>query len=151
MNIKSLPYRKEVTAYIINENKEFIVVFSSQKNRFCKTPAGGVEAGETNKQAIIREMKEELGIDIIILEESKNPYKWEQEEKRIIENKLKVRGSTGVTFIAKIDPPNQEIKIQEEEISGYKWIKKEDIDKYLLKEHQREVAKKVFEEFEKYF
>jgi len=96
-------------------------------------------------------MKEELGVDIEILAKSKINYKWEHKKERIIERNLKFKGSTGNAFIAKINPPNQEIKIQEEEISGYKWIKKEEIDNYFLIDKQKEVAKKVFDEFKEYF
>ena len=151
MNIETLPYRKEVTTYIINDNKEFIIVFSAQPGKFCKTPAGGVEDGETEKQAIIREIKEELGIDIEIIARSEINYKWEHQKERIIERQLKFRGSTGVIFITRMKPEIQTVKIQEEEISGYKWIKKEEIDKYLSTEEQKDIARKIFDEFKEWF
>jgi len=151
MDIETLPYRKEVTAYIVNNNKEFIIVFSAQPGRFCKTPAGGVKDGETEEQAIIREIKEELGIDCEIVAKSKINYKWEHQKERIIERQLKFRGSTGVIFITKMRPETQNIKIQEEEISGYRCIKKEEIDKYLSTEEQKEIARKVFDEFKDWF
>lgn len=151
MDIEKLPFRKEVTAYIVNENKEFIVVFSALANRFCKTPAGGVEENEPSEKAILREIKEELNINIEIIAKSKIKYKWEHAKERIIERNLKFRGSTGEVFLAKINPPNQKIKIQEEEISGYKWIKKEDVDKYFTTDTLKETAKKIFKEFKNYF
>jgi 8-oxo-dGTP diphosphatase len=66
MNMKTI----EVVAAVIQNNNQILCVqrgpskydYVSRKYEF---PGGKVEAGETKEQAIIREVKEELHIDII--------------------------------------------------------------------------------------
>ena len=62
-----------VGAWIVNDKGEVLLVKRSQqaKNEKGKweIPGGAVDFGETLEQAIKREMKEELGIDIEIIEQ----------------------------------------------------------------------------------
>ncbi|MGL5713583.1 MAG: NUDIX hydrolase [Cetobacterium sp.] len=61
--------RRSVSVLIPNKNGDKILVLKHNK---CKglyiLPAGTIEEGETVEQAAIREMKEELGIEIYNLE-----------------------------------------------------------------------------------
>jgi ADP-ribose pyrophosphatase len=58
-------------ALIINENKETLLVKRTTKTRneagFWSKPGGGVEFGERVENAVKREIKEELGVDIEII------------------------------------------------------------------------------------
>jgi len=150
-DIENLPFRQEVSVYVMNNNKEFIAVFSALPGRFCKAPAGGVEAGETTEEAAIREIKEELGIDIKIIAKSRDNYQWLHTKERIIEKKLNYKGSSGTTYIAKMNPSDQKITLQDEEVKGYVWLSKEDIYKFYSTSNQIETAEKLFEEFKEYF
>lgn len=51
-------------AYILIENKKILLVKAKNKNAFYM-PGGKPDKDETARQTIIREAKEELGIDII--------------------------------------------------------------------------------------
>ena len=55
--------RNAVRAIIINNNK--IGLIRSEKEGYYKFPGGGIEAGETHLEALIRETKEEAGLTII--------------------------------------------------------------------------------------
>lgn len=60
--------RKHIVALILEENGK-ILVEKRKKSKFSNPgfvvfPSGKVEKGETKEQALIREMKEELGIEI---------------------------------------------------------------------------------------
>lgn len=54
--------RPSARAAIIQDGK--IAVIYSRKNKFYKIPGGGVEAGEDNISAMIREVKEEVGLTV---------------------------------------------------------------------------------------
>jgi len=57
-------YRKGVSAIIINKKNEFLLVnLKSFEDKYFAIPGGGVEREETLKDAVYREIKEELNIE----------------------------------------------------------------------------------------
>ncbi|MDD3178148.1 MAG: NUDIX hydrolase [Candidatus ainarchaeum sp.] len=147
-------YRKGTSAFILNDKKEFILVLGNTKHTYWKIPAGGIERNETDIEALHREVKEELGIEINILEKSKYIEKFDWSEK-VRQKKLKTKGyyfegQERSVFITKIKK-NQTFKLQEEEISDYKWVNKDNYKKYISLNHQLEFMEKVINEFLEYF
>ena len=59
-----ISYRPSVRGIIIKKNK--IAMVHSLKYNYYKFPGGGIEPGENNYQALIREVREESGLSIII-------------------------------------------------------------------------------------
>ena len=59
-------FRLRVSGIILKNNK--ILVHETQKFKGYCLPGGHVEVGESTKQAILREMKEELNIDVKIID-----------------------------------------------------------------------------------
>lgn len=58
-------FRYSIKAIIIKDNKLLVESCDYGKGRFCKLPGGGHQWGETMTEALIRECKEELNLDII--------------------------------------------------------------------------------------
>ena len=61
-------YRKRITAIIFNDKNEFLIVqpVSYSKNDW-NFSGGGIENGETEEEALLREIKEEVDIDALEL------------------------------------------------------------------------------------
>ena len=64
------PYflRKAARAIVFNDNNEIAFQFAS-KHKYYKLPGGGLEKGETIEEALEREVLEESGCEINILDE----------------------------------------------------------------------------------
>ena len=55
-----------VRAIIVRDGKIILIKRTKSDSTYWVFPGGGVEAGETKQQALIREVKEELGLDIAV-------------------------------------------------------------------------------------
>jgi 8-oxo-dGTP diphosphatase len=53
-------------ALIQNEAREYLLVKHAYDSRWYSAPGGGVEAGESPQMAVIRELREELGVEIAL-------------------------------------------------------------------------------------
>ena len=58
-------FRKSARAVLLNDKNEVCLQHVTKWN-YYKLPGGGVEIGETVEEALKREMKEEVGCDLII-------------------------------------------------------------------------------------
>ena len=55
-------FKLRVNGILINDNK--ILSVQMKKNGFYCLPGGHIEIGEDSKEAVVREFKEETGIDV---------------------------------------------------------------------------------------
>lgn len=62
--IGNLPYRKCVSVILFKDKSHFLLVKKNRKNHAWQLPQGGAEEGESSEEALKREIKEELGIDL---------------------------------------------------------------------------------------
>ncbi len=115
-----------VAAIIINDNKYFI----AQRNRnkhlglFWEFPGGKVEHNETYEEALKREIKEELNIDILI------NYKLGKENYK--DYKIDIELHYFICSYIKGD-----LKLVEHEDSA--WVKKEELRKYKFAEGDSDI------------
>lgn len=110
-------YRISVHIWIINSKSELLIQQRSETSK--KFPSmwaqtgGGVLAGETSKEAVKREAKEELGINV------------EDEELYYISSYVRTRDIVDVWLVKKdID----KLELQKEEVAEAKFISFEDFD-----------------------
>lgn len=133
----TLPYRKNVGSVIFKGNKFLLVLMPIKSfNDYWKFPQGGVGEGEKRREAVIRELKEELGTDkfkIIKEYPYKHRYDWDETSTKLNGNKW--RGQKQTFFLVEFLGTDKDIKIDRNEISKYGWFTKEEVLKIVDKKH----------------
>lgn len=150
-------YRKGVSALIVNGNQEFLLVnLNSFEEKYFAIPGGGVEEDETLEDAVYREIQEELGIikkSLELVGRSDLALKFTFKVPKIDKVGKEYLGSERYFFGFNFIGDETEIKLQEEEVRAYKWVKFSDLNKYLLFDGQFEETKvkllDIFTEFVK--
>ncbi len=56
-------YRRNVLAVIVNQDRKILVGERSDRPGIWQMPQGGIDEGETSEEALMRELKEEIGTD----------------------------------------------------------------------------------------
>jgi putative (di)nucleoside polyphosphate hydrolase len=117
-------YRKGVSALILNNKKEFLLVnLNSFEDKYFAIPGGGVEEGESLEDAVYREIKEELCIDKKSLKyvgKSDLPLRTTFKIPKINKEGKKYLGSDRYFFGFNFIGDDDEIVLQEEEVRTYK-------------------------------
>lgn len=154
IDIERLAYRDSTVALIIDKNKDILII---QKNSFKPNewdfPGGGIDENEKAEDAILRELKEELGNEKFrILKRDKNKDKYNWTEDYILWRWEKYgktyKGQERIRFLVKFLGSKDEIKIQREEIRKYKWVKINELEKYLVFPGYFEKIKKILIEWD---
>lgn len=104
-----------------NENKLEYLIVQSVINDNWGFPKGHLEAGETAKQAAVREVAEEVGL------KPKFDFNFMQKT----QYSLTLMKQKTVTFFLAEYQAGQSIVAQKEEIKNYKWITFEEASTYL--------------------
>lgn len=134
-------YHKAVVVFIVNSKNEVLIQQRSGNkklwpNKWDITAGGHALAGEFGYEAVIREAKEEIGIDINV-----NDLIFigctisHNEQEGIINNHF------NEFYIVKKDLNIEDINLQLEEVQDIKWISKEDIIK-MIKERNESLTTK---------
>lgn len=133
----TLPYRKNVGSVIFKGNKFLLVLMPIKSfNDYWKFPQGGVNDGEKRREAVMRELREELGTDkfkIVKQYPYKHRYDWDETSTK--SNGYKWRGQKQIFFLVEFLGTDKDIKIDKEEISKYGWFTKEEVLKIVDKKH----------------
>ena len=133
-------YRKNVVGFIFNKQNQVLIVNRVGDIDYWGLPQGGVDSGEGNDNAILREIKEETNIsslDILGKFEDIYKYKW---PKNCAHTGYK--GQRQTLYILKFNGEDSEIKLSPWELKDWKWV---EIDK-LISESD-EMRKEAYEIF----
>ena len=127
---------KSCGCIIIKQNK-VLLVYEKGRN-FWGFPKGHVEEGENEIQTALREVKEEVGLDVEINENKRYVINY------IINNEI---DKTSVFYIA--TPKTENIELQESEIEDSKWCDFNEALNTLTFDNLKEVFKKVIDDMKK--
>ena len=119
---------------IIIKNNNVLLVYEKNRN-FWGFPKGHMEKGENEIETALREVKEEVGLDVDI-----------DKEKRYVLNYI-IRDEidkTTVLYVA--SPKNENIIMQESEIENIKWCDFDEALDVLTFEDWKEMFKKVIKD-----
>lgn len=131
--------KKEISCGCVVFDKEthskVLIVFEKGRN-FWGFPKGHIEEGETEIETALREVKEEVNLDVKILDE-----KYRYVVNYIIEDKQ--IDKTSVFYIAEPVDDGMNLNNQEAEIEDSKWVTVEDAFNILTFENTKEVLEKA--------
>ena len=116
---------------IIIKNKKVLLVYEKNRN-FWGFPKGHMEDGETEIETALREVKEEVGLDVEIDKDRRYTLNY------VIRDEI---DKTTVLYIAKAK--NEEIIMQENEIENIRWCSFEEALNTLTFDNWKEMFKKV--------
>ncbi len=118
-------YYITVVVFIQNSKNEFLIQKRvEKKDGKWATTGGPPVSGETSKQGIITEIKEELGIDVV-------------EENIKIFKTIKTEDDFVDIYYLKEDIDIKKIKIQKEEVEDVKWSTKYEIKNIRKRNHKK--------------
>ncbi|MEK7125850.1 MAG: WecB/TagA/CpsF family glycosyltransferase [Patescibacteria group bacterium] len=119
-------YRNNVAGFVINDtNQVLLVERANEKNEHWQLPQGGVDDDESEEQAVLREMREEVGatnLKIVGKHSQKHTYDWPAWHQL----RGGYKGQSQTIFYLRFDANSDKIAIDEKEIKSYQWV---DIDK----------------------
>ena len=132
-----MPYRQTVAALITrtkqnSENEiEILLAHKPRKNHAWGLPQGGMEKGESYSQTAVREVREELNIEIVIdkVTDISDRYKWPWFfiQKMIPVYGKRFRGQQRRYVIAHMKP-DQVVSPDQDEIDKFTWATIDELD-----------------------
>ena len=138
-NIKTnhLPCRNSVSCLVFQDDLFLLVQLSGWPKNFWKFPQGGVEPGESEKQAVVRELTEELGTDKFkVLANSPHIHQYDWDRDSIEKARFKWRGQKQRFYLVEFLGKDKDIKVNAGEIQNYQWVKRAELKKHFSHKHK---------------
>ena len=143
-------YRPNVAAVILSPKyPEKVEVLVAKRNDIdaWQFPQGGIDEGESPKEALFRELKEEIGTDKIEIIAEMPEWLSYDFPKRIAQKMYPYDGQRQKYFLVRLKKDAQiNLNTEIPEFDDYKFVKLSDVFKY-VKSFKRPVYKKVIEYF----
>lgn len=150
--INELPYRQGVIGIVIDSKNQFLIVqMVSYGENEWRFPGGGCEDNETAKEALLRELKEELNSDKFeIVKESNQINRFNWPEEIIIEQIKKknryFRGQEQKQFLVRFNGAHEELRPDPTELRQIKWIPYNELESHFIFNNQCKSAESVIKE-----
>lgn len=127
-------YRRNVAAVIFDESRNRVLMFhrADLRKKSWQFPQGGVDPGESEEQAVLRELKEEIGSnDVTILRQSakRTRYRFPKSVRLQMQKKRKWRDYVGQEqrwFLVRLNHDTDELSLKNEgyqqEFNDFRWM-----------------------------
>lgn len=138
-------YRHNVAAVVINHDKQVFIGKRNVSQDHWQFPQGGVNEGESEQDAILRELQEELGSNkFSLLYKSKHLYRFEWPKSQLRNDGL--IGQEQRYFLVLYYGKDNEIKLEERALLGFEWIPPEKVLERIFPA-RRQIYEAVMTEF----
>jgi putative (di)nucleoside polyphosphate hydrolase len=148
MSETEIKYKPNVAGILRNARGSILVGERLGVRDAWQFPQGGIDAGETPEQALVRELWEEIGVPAAYLRivESKGPYRYLYGNGRI---KKGFHGKEQIYFLCEYSGPDDAIQVEtkEPEFQDYRWISPVEFRVGWLPDMKRAVYRAVFTDF----
>ena len=140
--------RKKVRAIIANDKGEFLLIQPhGYKSDTWTFVGGGVESGESDEQAIVREIFEETGIYALVELHVSSARHWFRFSDQIKSTRaLDYDGQIAKVFFVIVDSASV-VQLQAEEIQAFCWASPVDVEELIKIPEQRGLFKEVVAQF----
>jgi putative (di)nucleoside polyphosphate hydrolase len=148
MNEHEIKYKANVAAILRNSRGRILVCERLGIPGAWQFPQGGIDDGETPREALVRELGEEIGVqpeDIEILDQ-KGPYRYLYQNGR---TKRGHHGKEQFYFLCSYLGADNRINVETKhpEFQAFRWIAPKEFEIEWLPEMKREVYRAVFADF----
>ncbi|MFA5358411.1 MAG: NUDIX domain-containing protein [Patescibacteria group bacterium] len=146
-DINSLPYRDNVAAIVFRQGKFLLLQRIDWLDTCWKFPQGGVDSGETDEDAVLRECAEELGTNNFVIRAKSqymNQYDWSNDS--VEKAGYRWRGQTQKFFLVEFLGKDEDFKLADE-IKKYQWVSHNQLKNYI--DHETKDFTNYFDTVEK--
>jgi len=146
-------YRPNVAAIVLSpkypQKVEFLIALRSDVDNAWQFPQGGIDEGESPKEALLRELNEEIGTDDVEIIAEYPDWVSYDFPKVIAKKMYPYDGQKQKYFLVRLKPGAKiDLKTEEPEFKEYKLVPYKDLFKFITY-FKRPIYKKVIEYFKK--
>jgi 8-oxo-dGTP pyrophosphatase MutT (NUDIX family) len=140
-----------VNVFVVYKDK-VLLRFHDKYNFWGGSASGHIELNETPEEAVMRETKEEVGLNIKIFNKDEAEYTDNERVKKIIppvyQDIHKISDShkhIGMVYFGTSETDKVEPKLLDDRSDTWKWVTKDELEKMDMWEDQKFYAKKALE------